>query len=151
HLPRDEQLVAAATTALAPDASDPPRADVQAATLALEAAHADRQRARAQLLPRIASFGRIDWSAASQPWGGNRSWTAGVMLSWVPFVGVSLFGDQRAAAGREAAAQAAADGAQARAALEVAAAERHLRVALTRLEIARRSEEQAAEAHRIVS
>ncbi|MBX6331732.1 MAG: hypothetical protein IRY91_07785, partial [Gemmatimonadaceae bacterium] len=53
--------------------------------------------------------------------------------------------------GREAAARAAADGAQARAALEVTAAERHLRVALTRLEIARRSEEQAAEAHRIVS
>ena len=55
------------------------RTDVRAARLALDAATADRQRATALLLPRVNSFGRLDWNSGDTPFGGG---TPGRRGSW---------------------------------------------------------------------
>jgi outer membrane protein TolC len=127
------------------------RGDVQAARLALSAAEADARRATFLLLPRLNSFGRLDWNSGSTPYGGKEAWTVGVALSWTPFGGGAELGERRSAAGRRESAAAMADAAAARAALEAAQAEEHLRAALERLDITERAVEQSAEAHRIVS
>jgi outer membrane protein TolC len=139
---------------VAPDtASAPagPRADVEAAGRGRDAAHADAVRARAAYLPRVNSFARLDWNAPTGLFAGDESWTVGLMVSWTPFAGASEIGDIRSAAGREAAARAMAEAAAARAVVEDAETRAALQVALTRLEIAARAVDQAAEAHRIVT
>jgi outer membrane protein TolC len=127
------------------------RADVAAAREALGAAQADSRRATALYLPRLNGFGRVDWNAPGTPFGGRSSWTVGVMLSWSPFAGGSELAEIRAARGRRAAAQAAADAATANAGLELAQAEEAVALAHERLTIADQSVRQAQEAHRIVS
>ncbi|HEU5170010.1 MAG TPA: TolC family protein [Gemmatimonadales bacterium] len=135
----------------ADSASPAARADVRAASLALSAAEADARRAGSLLLPRINSFGRLDWNSGSTPYGGKEAWTVGLAVSWTPFGGGSELGERRAAAGRRASAAASAEAAVAQAALEAAQAHEQLRAALQRLDIAERAVEQSAEAHRIVS
>ena len=143
---RIRAVVAADTLAVA----DGARADVQAARLGLDAARADRRRARAAYLPRVNSFARYDWNSPDLPYGGNRNWTVGVMAT-VPLLGsAGELSDVRATAAREAAARAQAEGAVARAALEVEQSRTTLAVALQRLDIAERAAVQSAEAHRIV-
>lgn len=127
------------------------RDDVRAAALARDAAHADVQRARALLLPRVSAFGRLDWNDPSAPFAGKESWTLGVMVAWSPFSGAAELGAARAAGGRARAADARADAARATAALERDEADAGLGVARARLAIATRSVDQGAEAHRIVS
>jgi len=147
---------AAAVRSLATRTADQPvspasRADVRAAQLALSAAEADARRATALLLPRISSFGRLDWNSGSALYGGDEAWTVGVAVSWTPFGGGAELGERQSAVGRREWAAAMAEAAAARAALEAAQAEEQLRAALERLEISERAVEQSAEAHRIVS
>jgi outer membrane protein TolC len=133
------------------DAAVGARADVDAARGGLDAARIDVRRARSLHLPRLNAFARYDWNSASRPYGGDRSWTVGVMASWSPFAGASELAELRGAGGREDAARAMADAARERALLEGEQTASALRAALARLAIAERSVLQAAEAHRIVA
>lgn len=140
-----------ALTALPDGLAPAERADVQAARLGVAAADADRDRARSLLLPRLNAFARYDWHASGAVFGGEPMWTVGVMGSWTPFAGGSDLSERRQAAGRLDAARAAAEAAEAQAALERDRRDSDLAVALMRLAIADRAVAQAAEAHRIVS
>jgi len=128
-----------------------PRADLRAATGAVEAAHADAVRARSTLLPRVNGFARVDWNSASRLYAGDRNWTVGVMASWNLLPGPGELADIQATAGRVAAARAQAEAARANARLEDEQTRIALIVALTRLDIAERGTAQSAEAHRMIS
>ena len=135
------------------DTSDLPmadRADVDAAEAGLEAARTDVRRARSTLLPRINAFGRYDWNDAGRAFGGDESWTVGVMSSWTVFGGAGEIADIRGANGRADAAQAGAEAARASAELERKQTRTLLMVALQRLAIAEQGAMQGAEAHRLV-
>ncbi len=139
------ELAAAATSDTAA------RLDVAAARLGLEAADRDARRTNAQYLPRVNGFGRYDWNSADQLFGGQGSYTVGVMASWSPFAGGAQLGSRQVAAGRADAARAMVEAAEAGAALEVTATHTQLSVALAQLGIAEVAVEQGAEAHRIVA
>jgi outer membrane protein TolC len=128
-----------------------PRADVDAASHGLEAAHADVSRARSTYLPRINSFARYDWNSPNRIYAGDRNWTAGVLATWSLFAGASDIADLQATSARETNARAQAEAAQANGRLQVEQTRTALIVALTRLEIAERAVAQSAEAHRIVA
>jgi len=150
HLPSTEHIravVAGDTVAL----SGRTRADIRAATEGVAAARTDVLRARSALLPRLNGFARYDWNSASRLYGGDRSWTVGVMASWNLFSGASEIADIDVTNGRAAATQAAADAARANALLDIEQTRIALGVALTQLDIAERAVTQSAEAHRIVS
>lgn len=140
------QLVATAT----PD-SAATRQDVAAAQLGLEAAQRDVRRATARYIPRLNGFGRLDWNSPDQLFGGQGSYTVGVMASWTPFAGASEIADRQAAQGRADAAGAMAEAATASAALEQNATRTQRAVAVAQLGIAELSVAQGAEAHRIVA
>ena len=127
------------------------RGDVRAARLALDAATADRQRATALLLPRVNSFGRLEWNSGDTPFGGRNAWTAGIMVTWSPFSGGAELAERRMAAARRSAAAASAEAAEARGQLELQEAANALEVALARMAITGRAVEQSGEAHRIVT
>ena len=150
-LPSDSTLHLLAAPPVSDSAALAGRSDVQAARLALSAAEADARRAKSLYLPRVNGFGRLDWNDPDTPFGGSNSWTVGVMLSWSPFAGASEIAEGRAASGRRASALAMADAASAQAALELSRATEAFELALARLDIAARSAEQSAEAHRIVA
>jgi len=150
-LPSAESLRAFAAAPAPDTAALAGRSDVRAARLALSGAEADARRAKSLYLPRLNGFGRLDWNDANSPFGGDNSWTVGVMLSWSPFAGASEISEGKAAAGRQASARAMAEAASAQAALELTRATEALEVALARLDIAARGADQAAEAHRIVA
>lgn len=150
HLPSAERIravIAADTLDIVPAT----RADVQATELGLAAARLDVQRARSLYLPRLNGFARYDWNSAARLYAGIPSWTIGVLASWSPFAGASEIADRQASNGREDAALAMADAARERAELEAEQTRNALRAALTRLDIAERSVQQSAEAHRIVA
>ena len=128
-----------------------PRADLVAASLGVDAAGADHQRARSSLLPRLNAFGRYDWHATQQVFGGKPMWTVGLLAAWSPFSGGAELAEGRAAAGRLESARAAEQAAQAQARLEIARREADLSVALQRLDIAQSALQQSAEAHRLVA
>lgn len=142
-LVRDLATVPVADTAV--------RADLQAATLGVEAASADVRRTRYLYFPRVNAFGRLDWNDPNTPFGGKEAWTAGVMVSWSPFAGANEIAEHRVAEGRAAVARAQAEAAAAQAAVERARTVGDLEVALARLDIAERAVVQARDAHRIVS
>lgn len=127
------------------------RADVRAARLALDAATADRQRATALLLPRVNSFGRLDWNSSDTPFGGRNAWTAGIMVTWSPFSGGAELAERRMAAARRSEAETMAEATEARGQLELQEAATDLEVALARMAITGRAVEQSGEAHRIVA
>ncbi len=127
------------------------RADVEAARHGLDAARLDALRARSLYLPRLNSFARYDWNSANRLYAGMPSWTVGVMASWSPFAGASEMAERQAAAGRADAARAMADAADESASLEAEQTRNELQAALARLDIAERSVQQSAEAHRIVT
>ena len=127
------------------------RADVRAARLARDAAAADQQRATALFLPRVNSFGRLDWNAPGTPFGGRDAWTAGVMVSWSPFSGGAELAERRTAVARRESAEAAAEAAAARGRLELQQAAIALEVARARMAITGEAVGQSAEAHRIVT
>jgi outer membrane protein TolC len=127
------------------------RLDVTAAQLGVEAADRDVRRANAVYIPRLNGFGRLDWNSPDQLFGGQSSYTVGVMASWTPFAGASEIGGRQAALGRADAARAMVEAATAGAALEQNATRTQLAVAVARLDIAEVSVEQGSEAHRIVA
>jgi outer membrane protein TolC len=127
------------------------RADVLAAKAGAEAARRDVARATSLLLPRINSFGRVDWNQLNQIFGGRPAWTLGVMASWSVFGGGSELVARQAAAARAAAAETQAEAAEARAGLEQSSRRIELDVAIASARIAHRAVEQATEAHRIVA
>ncbi len=103
------------------------RADLRALRAGLEEREANVLRARSQWLPAVGAFGSLGWhdddfGVASGP----RRWTAGVVVRWSPFRGLSDVGMlHRARADREAArAELAAAERRARAEVRAAAAER---------------------------
>ena len=127
------------------------RLDVTAARLGAEAAQRDVRRTNAVYIPRINGFGRYDWNSPDQPFGGQGSYTVGVMASWTPFAGASQLAGRHAAQGTAEAARAMAEAAVAGAALEQDATRTGLAVAMAQLGIAEVSVEQGSEAHRIVT
>jgi outer membrane protein TolC len=150
-LPAADAVRSTATRAVEEPGSPAARADVRAAGLARAAAEADARRATAAMLPRLNSFGRLDWNSGSTPYGGKEAWTIGIAVSWTPFSGGSELAERKAAAGRRESAVAMAEAAEARAVLEAAEADEGVRAALERLDIAERAVAQSAEAHRIVT
>lgn len=128
-----------------------PRADVQAASRGLDAARADRLRARSSFLPRLNAFARYDWNSAARLYTGDRNWTTGIMASWTPFAGARDVAEVQITNGRASAAQAQSEAAAANARLEAEQTRIALSVALTRLAIAEHAVAQSAEAHRIVA
>ena len=149
HLPDTAAIGRLAGTADTDSLGD--RADVRAARLALDAATAERQRATALLLPRVNSFGRLDWNSGDTPFGGRNAWTAGIMLTWAPFSGGAELAERRTAAARRSAAETMAEAAEARGRLELQEAANALEVELARMAITGRAVEQSGEAHRIVA
>jgi outer membrane protein TolC len=127
------------------------RLDVTAARLGVEAAERAVRRANAKYLPRLNGFGRYDWNSPSQPFGGQGSYTIGIMASWSPFSGASEIAARQEARGRAEAASAGAEAAVAAANLERQATATQRDVALARLDIAETAVIQGAEAHRIVA
>lgn len=127
------------------------RADLDAARLGVEAARADAARARSLYLPRLNAFARYDWNSPQRVYGGDRSWTVGILASWSPFEGGSQLAESQVAAARLDLARAARDAAVDQAKLDTERSLAALRAALTRLDIAERAVAQSAEAHRIVS
>ncbi len=128
-----------------------PRADVEAARLGQEAADRDVARATSLLLPRINSFGRLDWNDHSSLAGGRSSWSVGLVASWSLFGGGSELVARQAALARSDAATAQAEAAESKARLELAERRNELDVAVATAAIAARAVDQAAEAHRIVA
>jgi len=126
------------------------RLDVTAAQLGVEAAQRGVRRANARYLPRVNGFGRYDWNSPDQPFGGQGSYTVGIMASWSPFSGASEIAARQQARGRAAAASAGAEAAVATAVLERQATGTRQHVAVARLGIAETAVAQAEEAHRIV-
>lgn len=126
------------------------RADIEAAELALDAATANKRRVRAQLLPRVNSFGRLDWVTDGPAFGGHEAWTVGIILSWSPFTGGAEWAQQSEAEGRRLDAQAQAEAAQAQGRLEILQARSAVEVALAQMAILDTSVTQSMEAHRIV-
>lgn len=126
------------------------RADVDAVSLGESAARADLSRATSLYLPRLNGFARYDWNSPNRLYGGDENWTVGLMASWTVFGGASMLAERRAASARLEAAAAAAEAMDSQAMLELEQAESARRVALARLDIARRGALQSQEAHRIV-
>ncbi|MBW7933964.1 MAG: TolC family protein [Gemmatimonadaceae bacterium] len=126
------------------------RADVQAATLARDAARFDRQRAGSSMLPRLNSFARYEWNSPARVAAGKPMWTVGAMLSWSPFGGGAELADLQGAAARLRGAEAQAEGARAAAALQRRDADASWRVAAARAAIADTAVRQSDEALRIV-
>jgi outer membrane protein TolC len=126
------------------------RDDVRAARLGVRAARADQQRAAASLLPRVNGFARYDWNSPASLYAGRPNWTVGVMGSWSLFGGASELADLAVTGARARGAAAGADAARASALLEVAAARRGVSLALERLTLAERAEQQSREALRLV-
>jgi outer membrane protein TolC len=127
------------------------RSDVVAAEQQVRASDYDVRRTISLYAPRVNGFARYDWNSPNTVFDGDHNWTVGIMASWTPFAGASEWAERRAASARQTAARAGRDGARAQAALELAAAENDVRVAIAELEVAERSAAQAAEAHRIVA
>ena len=132
------------------DSGTAARADLDAARLGLGAARDDRRRAASLYLPRVNGFARYDWHARTNPFGGQPSWTLGVMASWSPFSGGAEIAENRTAAARLAGARAGLEAAEAQAGLETARVDADLAVALERQGLAARAVVQSAEAHRLV-
>lgn len=126
------------------------RADVDAATLAAKSATSNLRRANAGYLPRLNAFGRYEWNSSNAPFGGDGSYTVGVMASWSPFSGGAQLAARQGAQAQADAAAAQAEAARATAALEIASALSDRRVATIQLGIAETAVDQATDAHRIV-
>ncbi len=126
------------------------RADVQAATLAHDAARADRARAGASMLPRLNGFARYEWNSPDRPAAGKPMWTVGAMLSWSPFGGGAELADLQAAGARLRGAEAQAEGARAAAAFDREDADESWRVSAARVAIADTAVRQSDDALRIV-
>lgn len=126
------------------------RADVEAATLGLDAARLDARRAGATLLPRVNGFARYDWNSATTLYAGRPNWTVGVVASWSLFGGGSELADVAGARARASMATVGQEAARAQAGLEADHTQRALKVALERLDLMTQAASQSREALRLV-
>jgi outer membrane protein len=126
------------------------RADVAMVAAQVDAASADAARRGLALLPRINGFGRYEWHDRNAAFSGTPMWTVGVMATWSPFSGGAELAARREALANADAARAGLEATEGMAALELAAAESAVTVAVQALAIASRGAVQATEAHRIV-
>ena len=99
------------------------RADLEALRAGVAAREAGVLRARSQWLPSVGAFGNLGWhddglGVASGP----RHWTAGIVVRWSPFRGLSDVGILRRAQAEREAARAELEAAARRAGAEVRAA-----------------------------
>jgi len=120
------------------------RQDLEAASLALEAAKLNVKRAVGSNLPNIGAFGSVSQHSNDSPWGsGSNHWTVGVRLTWKPFAGLSGVGAvQKAKAERDARA-AQLQAASSMATVEQVQAERNLDASLEQLGVAAKAETEA--------
>ena len=100
------------------------RADLRALRAGLSARDAQVRRARSQWLPSLGAFGNLRWhdddfGVASGP----QHWTAGLVVRWSPFRGLSDVGLLRRAEAEREAARAELEAAERRARAEVRAAQ----------------------------
>ena len=100
------------------------RADLRALRAGLSARDAEVRRARSQWLPSLGAFGNLRWhdddfGVASGP----QHWTAGLVVRWSPFRGLSDVGLLRRAEAEREAARAELEAAERRARAEVRAAQ----------------------------
>lgn len=123
--------------------------DAQALEARTEAASANLDRTRLAFLPRLNGVARWDWKGRESPWENDPSWTMGVQASWNLLRGTSDWGEERVARGQWREARVGLAATRARQRLELASERRNLESLVGRLGLARRSEEQAAEARRI--
>lgn len=126
------------------------RADVEAATLGLDAARLDARRAGATLLPQVNGFARYDWNSATTLYAGRPNWTVGIMASWSLFGGGSELADVAGARARATMAAVGQEAARAQAGLEADHTQRALKVALERLDLMTQAASQSREALRLV-
>lgn len=99
------------------------RADLRALRAALEGQEAGVLRARSQWLPAVGAFGNLAWHDEDLGVAtGPRHWTAGVIVRWSPFRGLSDVGVLRRAEAEREAARSRLEAAQRRARAEVRAA-----------------------------
>lgn len=126
------------------------RADVAMVAAQVEAARVEASRRGLALLPRINAFGRYEWHDPNAAFSGTPMWTVGVLASWSPFSGGAELAARREARANADAARAGLEATEGMAALELAAAESAVTVAVQALTIASRGAVQATEAHRIV-
>ena len=115
------------TDSLALPQGDPPaeqdRADLRALRAGLEAQDAGVLRARSQWLPAVGAFGNLRWHDDDLGIAaGPRHWTAGIVVRWSPFRGLSDVGMLRRAQADREAARAQLEAAERRAQAEVRAA-----------------------------
>ena len=120
------------------------RRDLEAASLALEAANLNVKRAVGTNLPNIGAFGSVAQHSNDSPWGsGSGHWTVGVRLTWKPFAGLSGIGAVEKAKAERDARAAQLQAANSQATLEQVQAGRNLNAALEKLNVAARAEEEA--------
>ncbi|HUF10777.1 MAG TPA: TolC family protein [Rhodothermales bacterium] len=119
------------------------RRDLDAASLALDAANLNVKRAVGTNLPNIGAFGSVAQHSNDSPWGsGSGHWTVGVRLTWKPFAGLSGIGAVEKAKAERDARAAQLQAATSQATLEQVQAERNRNAALEKLNVAARAEEE---------
>ncbi|HSB60400.1 MAG TPA: TolC family protein [Vicinamibacteria bacterium] len=130
-----------------PDSAE--RADLAALRAGLEAREANLRRARGQWLPSVGAFGSLGWHDGEVGVaGGPRHWTAGVVVRWSPFRGLSDVGLLRRAQAERGAARSELEAAERRARAEVRAAEAEREAARAGFAAAEAALAQAAQAAR---
>jgi outer membrane protein TolC len=100
------------------------RADLRALRAGLSARDAEVRRARSQWLPSLGAFGNLRWH--DDDFGiasGPQHWTAGLVVRWSPFRGLSDVGMLRRAEAERAAARVELEATERRARAEVRAAQ----------------------------
>jgi outer membrane protein TolC len=125
------------------------RADLRALRAGLSARDAEVGRARSQWLPSLGAFGNLRWhdddlGVASGP----NHWTAGLIVRWSPFRGLSDVGMLRRAEADREAARAELEAAERRARAEVRAAQAERDAARAGFSAAEAALEQAGQAAR---
>ncbi|HEY7505946.1 MAG TPA: TolC family protein [Gemmatimonadales bacterium] len=140
----------ALTDAEAPDSLE--RADLAALRAGLQTQEANVLRARSQWLPAVGAFGNLGWHDDDLGVAnGPRHWTAGVVVRWSPFRGLSDVGMLRRAQAEREAARAELEAAERRARAETRAAEAEREAARAGFAAADAALAQASQAARAAS
>jgi len=141
---------AAPASAAELEAAPRDRADVRAAEAGQEAAGRARAALRASYLPSLGAFARGQWQDPAGLSGQQRSWSAGLVLSWTLFDGTLREAQLRESAARVEEADARVRAAELRAGEELGRARLDLRTARANLAKAEEEVELARENQRLV-
>jgi len=126
------------------------RSDLQAMRFQLKAASRNHWMQRSTWVPRLNAFGTFEWNASEAFHKDATSWIIGVQLRWDLFGGFGKFGRSKQAAAKKEQAAVQYQRAEEHARLEVRKAERALKAATERIEVAQAAVAQASESLRIV-